>query len=171
MYCIHSCVCIIPYNIYMYCGMHLYQALNNNAPFPSVLVVREIEEETDDTYFTSIVVDSSSIQVPFELVREVVNGTGPVTVAAVYYRNMSGLLPGTLPGENGSVLASPVVSTSLQCGQGICDTTNVELSQPVIVTVKHSLLVRFSCSVSSSLYSSCRYRITAKKLYVFSGSS
>ncbi len=59
-------------------------------------------------------------------------------MASVYYRNMSGLLPGTLPGERDTVLASPVISTSLQCGDEICDTANIQLSQPVIVTLKHS---------------------------------
>ncbi len=129
---------------YIHVLWYAFISSNNNTSSPLELVVQEIAEETDDTYFTSIVADSSSIQVPFEPVREVANGTGPVTVAAVYYRNMSGLLPGTLPGENGSVLVSPVVSTSLQCGQGICDTTNVELSQPVIVTLKHSLFAQVS---------------------------
>ncbi len=76
---------------------------------------------------------------PTELVRMMGNGTnGPVTVASVYYRNMTGLLPGTLPGERDTVLASPVISTSLQCGDKICDTANIQLSQPVIVTLKHS---------------------------------
>ncbi len=103
----------------------------------------EIQVTDKDEYFAGIDVRGSSIQVPSELVREVADGTGPVTVAAVYYRNMSGLLPGTLPGENGSVLASPVVSTSLQCGRGICDTTaNIQLNQPVIVTLKHSEFVQ-----------------------------
>ena len=92
-----------------------------------------------DTYFTSIDAHNISIQVPTELVRIVGNGTtGPVTVASVYYRNMSGLLPETLPGVSDTVLASPVVSTSLQCGDKICDTANIQLSQPVIVTLKHS---------------------------------
>ena len=98
----------------------------------------ETPVDNEDIYFTSIGVRSNSIQVPTELVRIVSNGTGPVTVASVYYRNMSGLLPGTLPGERDTVLASPVVSTSLQCGDNICDTANIQLSQPVIVTLKHS---------------------------------
>ena len=99
--------------------------------------------DNEDTYFTSIGVRGSSIQVPTELLRKVGNGTaGPVTVGSVYYRNMSGLLPGTLPGtlpgERDTVLASPVVSTSLQCGDNICDTANIQFNQPVIVTLKHS---------------------------------
>ncbi len=95
--------------------------------------------DNEDTYFTSIGVRGSSIQVPTELLRKVGNGTtGPVTVGSVYYRNMSGLLPGTLPGERDTVLASPVVSTSLLCGDNICDTANIQLSLPVIVTLKHS---------------------------------
>ena len=110
----------------------------------SVLIAEVVHFETqvdnEDAYFTSIDARNSSIQVPTELVRMVANGTtGPVTVASVYYRNMSGLLPGILPGENGTVLASPVVSTSLQCGDKICDTaSSIQLSQPVIVTLEHS---------------------------------
>ena len=105
--------------------------------------------DNEDIYFTSIDVRSSSIQVPTELVRILGIGTGPVTVASVYYRNMSGLLPGTLPGERDTVLASPVVSTSLQCGDNICDTANIQLSLPVIVTLKHSKYaqVRLNCQV------------------------
>ncbi|XP_064399841.1 uncharacterized protein LOC135346210 isoform X4 [Halichondria panicea] len=104
----------------------------------NIVIHLETPVDNEDIYFTSIGVRSNSIQVPTELVRIVSNGTGPVTVASVYYRNMSGLLPGTLPGERDTVLASPVVSTSLQCGDNICDTANIQLSQPVIVTLKHS---------------------------------
>ncbi len=97
------------------------------------LIVQEVEQDgNDDSYFTGIETTNSSIRVPTGMMG---NGTGPVTVASVYYRNMSGLLPGTLPGERGTVLASPVVSTSLQCGGKICNTSNI---QPVIVTLKHS---------------------------------
>ncbi len=95
-------------------------------------------EANDDPFSSRISLREHSIQVPSELVRMVANDAGPVTVASVYYRNMSGLLPGTLPGESGSVLASPVVSTSLQCGEGICDTANIQLNQSVIITLKHS---------------------------------
>ncbi|XP_064406828.1 uncharacterized protein LOC135351685 isoform X5 [Halichondria panicea] len=103
------------------------------------VIVQEVEQDgNNDSYFTGIETTNSSIRVPTELVRMMDNGTGPVTVASVYYRNMSGLLPGTLPGERDTVLASPVVSTSLQCGDKICDTANIQLSQLVIVTLKHS---------------------------------
>ncbi|XP_064400246.1 adhesion G-protein coupled receptor G6-like [Halichondria panicea] len=99
----------------------------------------ETQVDSDDTSLTGIDVRGNSIRVPTELVRMVATGTtGPITVASVYYRNMSGLLPGTLPGERDTDLASPVVSTSLQCGDKICDTANIQLSQPVIVTLKHS---------------------------------
>ncbi len=103
-------------------------------------MVQEVEQDgNNDSYFTGIEATNNSIRVPTELVRMIGNGaTGPVTVASVYYRNMSGLLPGTLPGERDTVLASPVISTSLQCGDKICDTANIQLSQPVIVTLKHS---------------------------------
>ncbi|XP_064406825.1 uncharacterized protein LOC135351685 isoform X2 [Halichondria panicea] len=103
------------------------------------LIVQEVEQDgNDNSYFTGIETTNGSIRVPTELVRMMGNVTGPVTLASVYYRNMSGLLPGTLPGERDTVLASPVVSTSLQCGDKICDTANIKLSQPVIVTLKHS---------------------------------
>ncbi|XP_064406818.1 adhesion G-protein coupled receptor G2-like isoform X2 [Halichondria panicea] len=99
------------------------------------LIVQEVEQDgNEDSYFTGIETTNGSIRVPTELVRMMGNGTGPVTAASVYYRNMSGLLP---TGENDTVLASPVVSTSLQCGDKICDTANIQLSQPVIVTLKH----------------------------------
>ena len=109
----------------------------------------ETPVDSEDIYFTSIGVRSSSIEVPTELVRIVSNGNGPINVGSVYYRNMSGLLPGTLPGERDTVLASPVVSTSLQCGENICDTANIQLSLPVIVTLKHSKYaqVRLNCQV------------------------
>ena len=64
------------------------------------------EAETEEVYFTGIDVRGSVIRVPTELLRIVGNGTGPVTVISVYYRNMTGLLPGTLPGGNDSILAS-----------------------------------------------------------------
>ncbi len=103
------------------------------------LIVQEVEQDGNgDSYFTSIETTNSSIRVSTELVRMMGNGTGPVTLASVYYRNMSGLLPGILRGERDTVLASPVISTSLQCGDEICDTANIQLSQPVIVTLKHS---------------------------------
>ena len=93
--------------------------------------------DIEDEHFTGIDVRGNSIQVPSELVRVVADNTGPVTVASTYYRDMSGLLPGILPGENGSMLASSVVSTSLQCGEGICDTANIQLNQSVIITLMH----------------------------------
>ncbi len=99
----------------------------------------ETRVDNEDMYLTGIDVRSSSIRVPTELVRIVASETtGPITVASVYYSNMSGLLPGTLPGERDTDLASPVVSTSLQCGDKICDTASIQLNQPVIVTLKHS---------------------------------
>ncbi len=105
----------------------------------------ETQVDSEDTFLTGIDVRGSSIRVPTELVRIVANGTtGPITVASVYYRNMSGLLLGTLPGERDTDLASPVVSTSLQCGDKICDTANIQLSQPVIVTLKHSQRAKVS---------------------------
>ncbi|XP_064406870.1 adhesion G protein-coupled receptor L3-like isoform X2 [Halichondria panicea] len=102
------------------------------------LIVQEVEQDgNNDSYFTGIETTNGSIRVPTELVRMICNGTGPVTVVSVYYRNMSGLLPGTLPGERDTVLASPVVSSSLQCGDKIFDAANIQLSQPVIVSLKH----------------------------------
>ena len=109
--------------------------------------VMVFEADTDEEYFTGIDVRRSSIRVPTELRRVVGNGTGPVTVASVYYRNMTGLLPGTLPGGNDSILASPVLSTSLQCGERICDTADIELNQPVFVTLQHSPVIQVSYSV------------------------
>ena len=102
------------------------------------------EAETEEVYFTGIDVRESVIRVPTdqELLKMVRNGTGPATVASVYYRNMTGLLPGTLPGGNDSVLASPVLSTSLQCGERICDTADIELSLPVIITLPHTSYVQ-----------------------------
>ena len=100
------------------------------------------EAETEEVYFTGIDVRGSVIRVPTELLRIVGNGTGPVTVISVYYRNMTGLLPGTLPGGNDSILASPVLSTSLQCGERICDTADIELSLPVIITLSHTSYVQ-----------------------------
>ena len=102
------------------------------------------EAETEEVYFTGIDVRESVIRVPTdqELLKMVRNGTGPVTVISVYYRNMTGLLPGTLPGGNDSILASPVLSTSLQCGERICDTADIELSLPVIITLPHTSYVQ-----------------------------
>ena len=100
------------------------------------------EAETEEVYFTGIDVRESVIRVPTELLRIIGNGTGPVTVISVYYRNMTGLLPGTLPGGNDSILASPVLSTSLQCGERICDTADIELSLPVIITLPHTSYVQ-----------------------------
>ena len=107
--------------------------------FPELIA---FEAETEEVYFTGIDVRESVIRVPTELLRIVGNGTGPATVASVYYRNMTGLLPGTLPGGNDSILASPVLSTSLQCGERICDTADIELSLPVIITLPHTSYVQ-----------------------------
>ena len=96
------------------------------------------ELDTNKVYFTGIDVRGSVIRVPTELLRIVGNGTGPVTIISVYYRNMTGLLSGTLPGGNDSILASPVLSVSLQCGERICDTADIELSLPVIITLPHT---------------------------------
>ena len=41
---------------------------------------------------------------------------------------------------NSSVLASGVVSTALQCGTGRCLTDNLTLSNPVLVTIQHSMV-------------------------------
>ena len=109
--------------------------------------VMVFEVDTEEEYFTGIDVRRSSIRVPTELMRVVGNGTGPVTVASVYYRNMTGLLPGTLPGGNDSILASPVLSTSLQCGERICDIVDIELNRPVFVTLQHSPVIQVSYSV------------------------
>ena len=102
--------------------------------------IHYIQVETEEVYFTGIDVRESVIRVPTdqELLRIIGNGTGPVIVISVYYRNMTGLLPGTLPGGNDSILASPVLSTSLQCGERICDTADIELSLPVIITLPHT---------------------------------
>ena len=101
---------------------------------PPELIVFEVD--TEEEYFTGMDVRESVIRVPTELLRMVGNGVGPVTVISVYYRNMTGLLPGTLPGGNGSILASPVLSISVQCGKRICNTSDInELSLPVIITL------------------------------------
>ena len=39
---------------------------------------------------------------------------------------------------NSSVLASGVVSTALQCGTGRCLTDDLELNNPVRLTIQHS---------------------------------
>ncbi len=106
------------------------------------LVVQEIAEETNDTYITGVVADSSSIQIPSELVKKLTEDNELITMASVYYKNMSGLLSGSLLGEIESILVSPVVSASLQCGQNICNTAQVELTNPVVVTLKHSMLTQ-----------------------------
>ncbi len=89
--------------------------------------------------------DSSSIQVPSELVKKLTEDNGHIIMASVHYRNMSRLLPGTLLGESESILASPVVSASLQCGQNICDTAQIKLTNPVVITLKHPMLIQVSC--------------------------
>ena len=94
--------------------------------------------DTEGVYFTSINMRMSAIRVPTELLKTVGNGIGPVTVVSVYYENLTGLLPGTLPGRNDSILASPVLSTSLLCGERICDTSSIELRLPVIITLPHT---------------------------------
>ncbi len=114
-----------------------------------MIVILEVFRNTEQTYFTSIHKGDNSILVPYELINIVTNGTGPITVVSVYYRNMSGLLPGTLPGETDTILASPVLSTSLVCGNNICDTTNASLTQPVIVTLSHSLVLQVSFMLSA----------------------
>ena len=93
--------------------------------------------DTEEEYFTGINTRNSALRVPTEILKIVGNGTGPVSVISVYYRNMTGLLPGTLPGGNDvdSILASPVLSTSLQCGERICDTSNITLNLSVIITL------------------------------------
>ena len=91
----------------------------------------------EEAYFTGIDLRESAIKVPNELLGIVRNGTGPISVFSVYYRNMTGLLPGILPGGKESVLASPVLSTSLQCGERTCDALNTNLSLPVVITVPH----------------------------------
>ena len=106
------------------------------------LKIHYIQVETEEVYFTGIDVRESVIRVPTELLRIVGNGTGPVTVISVYYRNMTGLLPGTLPEGNDSILAFPVLSTSLQCGERICDTADIELSLPVIITLPHTSYIQ-----------------------------
>ena len=110
------------------------------------------EVETEKVYFTGIDVRESVIRVPTELLKMVRNETGPVTVASVYYRNMTGLLPGALPGGNDSILASPVLSTSLQCGERICDTADIELSLPVIITLPHTSYVQVYLVVMNILF-------------------
>ena len=37
-----------------------------------------------------------------------------------------------------SLLGSGIVSTSLQCGDVLCDTTRSNLSNPVVITIEHS---------------------------------
>ena len=100
--------------------------------------LKVFEADTEEVYFTGIDVRGSSVRVSTELLRTVGNGTRPVSVASVYYRDMTGLLPGALLGGNDSVLASSVLSTSLQCGDRICDTADIELSQLVIISLPHS---------------------------------
>ena len=103
------------------------------------LLVFEVDTDSEEMFFTGIDVRRSVIRVPTELLR---TGTRPVSVVSVYYGNMTGLLPGTLPGGKDSVLASPVLSTSLQCGESTCDTSNIDLSLPVIITLPHTSYVQ-----------------------------
>ena len=100
-------------------------------------MVFDVDKELEE-YFTGIDVRESTIRVPTELLRIVGNGTEPVSVISAYYRNMTGLLPGTLPGGSDSTLASPVLSTSLKCGRRICDVLSIDLNQPVTITLPHS---------------------------------
>ena len=100
-------------------------------------MVFDVDKELEE-YFTGIDVRESTIRVPTELLRIAGNGTEPVSVISAYYRNMTGLLPGTLPGGNDSILASPVISTSLKCGRRICDTSNTNSDNPVTITLPHS---------------------------------
>ena len=106
------------------------------------LLVFEVDTDSEVVYFTGIDVRRSVIRVPTDLLRIVGDGTRQVSVISVYYRNMTGLLPGTLPGDEDSVLASPVLSTSLQCGKSICDTSNTDLSLPVIIILPHTCYVK-----------------------------
>ncbi len=36
-----------------------------------------------------------------------------------------------------SLLGSGIVSTSLQCGANLCDTTGYKLANPVVITIEH----------------------------------
>ena len=112
---------------------------NSLLTFPE-LILYEADKDLEEEYFTAIDVRGSAIRVPSELLRIVGNGTEPVFVVSVYYRNMTGLLPGALPGANDSMLASPVISTSLQCGERFCDTgiSKMEWSLPVVITLTHT---------------------------------
>ena len=98
--------------------------------------------DTDEMYFTGIDARKSAVRVPTSPVKMVRNGVKPVSVASISYSNMAGLLPGIRPGVNGSVLASPVLSTSLKCGDKICDRLNTESSQPVIITLLHPIYIQ-----------------------------
>ena len=100
------------------------------------------EVDTEEMYFAGIDTRKSAVRVPTRPVKMVRNGTEPVSVASAFYNNMAGLLPGTLPGGNDSILASPVLSTSLKCGNKICDRLETESSQPVIITLLHTIYVQ-----------------------------
>ena len=103
----------------------------------------------EEDYFTSINVNGSALKVPTELLR---NKTGPVFAISVFYKNMTGLLPETLPERNGTILASSVLSTSLQCGEGICDTSTIRLSLPVIITLQHNKSIQVYNSLQGQNY-------------------
>ena len=111
------------------------------------------EVDTEEVYFTGVDVRSNVIRVPTEIIRIVGNETGPPISISAYYRNIFGLLPGTLLGGNDSILASSVLSTSLQCGQRICDTSNIELSLPVIITLQHTSYIQVWSDNYCNLYS------------------
>jgi len=101
-----------------------------------VLRLFDIEPDSNIESFTGIEIDGQSLEVPGQLLNLVSNTT--VTTAAAHYRNMTALLPGALPGGTGTILASPVISTSLQCGSELCETSNLVLESPVVITITHT---------------------------------
>ena len=99
-----------------------------------LVVVREVN--SNEPYFVEF--SENSISLPTEILRMFGNGTEPVRMVFIYYRNMSGLLPGALPGDNqDSELASSIVSASLLCGEVICDTSDIKANSNVIITLQH----------------------------------
>ena len=70
------------------------------------LAVSEVlyeEDDSDEDLVTGIDTRGHSIQLPRELLRllnENFGGSGPFIIVSYLYRNISGLLPGTLPGRN-----------------------------------------------------------------------
>ncbi len=61
--------------------------------------------DDDDDDVLGVDTDGHSISLPARLLRGLANETNNtgVTVISAFYRNMSGLLPGNLPGGDGSV--------------------------------------------------------------------